>query len=94
MLSAIGEKARKTQIMYRANLNHGLLTKYLTELSDLCLARFERDESCYILTAKGKEFLVQYKDYLKRNKCMERRISDVKDRRKALEDLCSGNPSY
>ena len=91
MLSIISDKAKKTQIMYRANLSYASLTKYLDELSNSCLARFEQGESCYLLTAKGMEFLDQYRNYLKQNKLVERRINDMNGRRKALEELSSGN---
>lgn len=89
MLFAINENAKKTQIMYRANLSYGLLIKYLEELSRSCLARFEQSQGCYVLTDKGVEFLNRYRDYLKRNKYVEKQMSDVNSRRKALEALCS-----
>ena len=89
MLSIISDKARKTQIMYRANLSYASLMKYLDELNKACLARFEQGESCYVLTQKGFEFLDQYRNYLKQTKSAEKRISDVDSRRRALENLCS-----
>ncbi len=91
MLSAINEKAKKTQIMYRANLSYELLTKYLDKLSRSYLTTFVQDERRYVLTTKGLEFLDRYKEYLRRNKSVERQISEVNEKRKALEDLCSGN---
>lgn len=91
MLTAIGEKAKKTQIMYKASLNYGVLMKYLEELSRSCLIRFEADESNYVLTPKGLDFLDQYRNYLKRNKQVEKQISDVNGKREALEEMCSGN---
>ncbi len=91
MLYAIREKAKKTQIMYRSNLSYALLMKYLNELNSSYLARFEPNESRYVLTEKGLDFLSRYEDYLKRNKYVEKRISDINDRRRALEDLCGNN---
>ncbi|HVO36742.1 MAG TPA: winged helix-turn-helix domain-containing protein [Candidatus Acidoferrum sp.] len=81
--------AKKTQIMYRANLSHRLLTKYLMEVREACLVSFQRRERCYVLTSKGREFLETYKDYARRNKYAEKHLLDAKTRRKALERMCS-----
>jgi predicted transcriptional regulator len=89
MLSAISGNAKKTQIMYRANLSYGLLIKYLEELSRSYLARFEQSQGYYVLTDKGVEFLNLYRDYMKRDKYAKKHIEDVNSRRKALEALCS-----
>jgi predicted transcriptional regulator len=81
--------AKKTQIMYRANLSHRLLTKYLFELREACLVSFQRRERCYVLTSKGRVFLETYKDYSRRNNYAKKRLLDAKTSRKALEKLCS-----
>ena len=89
ILSVISERAKKTQIMYRANLSYGLLIKYLSEVGQSYLARFEHSENRYVLTPKGEEFLDRYREYLKRNRHVEKQIDEVNSRRKALEELCS-----
>ncbi len=94
MLYAIRDKSKKTQIMYKANLSYGLLIKYLDELNSFYLTRFEANESRYVLTEKGSVFLEQYEDYLKRNKYVEKRVNEVNDQRKALEDMCSDNQMF
>ena len=45
----------KTHIMYRANLSHDQLNKYL----DILLTRqlLQQDESLYVTTARGHEFV-------------------------------------
>jgi predicted transcriptional regulator len=91
MLLAINDRAKKTHIMYRANLSYELLIKYLDFLVLSCLARFEKQEGLYVLTAKGVEFLDRYKEYLEQNKYVEKQINDVDARRKALENLCLGS---
>jgi predicted transcriptional regulator len=91
MLSAMNDRAKKTHIMYRANLSYELLVKYLDFLVFSYLARFEQREGRYVLTAKGEEFLDQYRAYLDRNEHVKKHINDIDARRKALEDLCSGN---
>jgi hypothetical protein len=42
-----------------------------------------------MLTSRGKEFLEKYKDYSRHNKHVEKRLDDVRGKRKALEELCS-----
>lgn len=82
-------KAKKTQIMYGANLSYAVLTKYLTEVIEACLIRFEKKTRCYVLTDKGREFLERYREYSKRNKHVVRQLNDVEAKRKILEELCS-----
>lgn len=81
--------AKKTQIMYGANLSYTVLTKYLHEILEACLIRFEKDKRYYILTDKGQKFLEEYRKYSRRNKRVERQLNDVKAKRKVLEELCS-----
>ncbi|NWG11515.1 hypothetical protein HXY33_07225 [Candidatus Bathyarchaeota archaeon] len=89
ILNVVAVGAKKTRIMYQANLSHTLLTKYLTEIRKAYLIRFARGKGCYILTTKGKEFLVRYKEYSKRTRHIERQINDVLNKKKSLEELCS-----
>jgi len=89
ILAVARQRAKKTQIMYQANLSYRLLTRYLAEVRRAYLVRFEREEKCYVLTRKGMEFLDRYKEYFRRNKHVERQINDVDGKRKMLEGLCS-----
>jgi predicted transcriptional regulator len=70
ILSIAGRRAKKTQIMYQANLNYKLLCRYLGEVQDAGLVSFE-NEDCYVLTAKGKEFLNRHEEYSKRCQSLE-----------------------
>lgn len=88
ILNVVSRKAKKTQIMYQANLSYKLLTIYLAEITEASLIRFERENKCYSLTPKGRKFLEKYKEYSKRNKHIERQLDDVRTRRKVLEELC------
>lgn len=90
MLLVVSRRAKKTQIMYQANLSYNVLTKYLTEVIDACLINFERNEQCYVLTSKGRRFLEKYKEYSRHNKHVEKQLNDVQEKRKLLEELCSG----
>ena len=89
ILKVVSRNAKKTQIMYQANLSYKLLTRYLAEILEVSLVRFERESRCYMLTSKGREFLEKYRDYSKRHKRMERQLNDIHGKRKVLEELCS-----
>lgn len=82
-------RAKKTQIMYGANLSYTVLTKYLTEVQNACLIKLEGSKRCYVLTDKGKKFLQHYKEYSRRNRRMERQLETINAKRKVLEELCS-----
>jgi predicted transcriptional regulator len=81
--------AKKTQIMYQANLSYKVLQRYLTEISEASLISFENTEHYYALTQKGYEFLKTYKDYSKANKNVEKRLDEIFMKKKILEDLCA-----
>ena len=89
ILRVTGKGAKKTQIMYQANLSYKLLTKYLSEVLDSSLLRFERRKDCYVVTAKGDKFLGNYKEYSRRNKHLEKQLNDLHNNKKILEKLCS-----
>ena len=92
ILHVVGkEGAKKTQIMYQANLSYKVLTKYLTEVIEACLVRLQRNERIYVLTSKGIEFLEKYRKYSRRNKHIEDRLDDLHNKRKVLEELCSSS---
>jgi predicted transcriptional regulator len=83
VLGVVREGARKTQIMYQANLSYRLLTRYLKAVLDLGLVRM-MDESTYALTRKGADFLLEFKDYHARRVAVEARLSDVQDEKVML----------
>jgi predicted transcriptional regulator len=90
ILHVVGkEGAKKTQIMYQANLSYKVLTKYLAEVVGACLVRLQRNERIYVLTSKGIEFLEKYRRYSRSNRHLEKRLNDLHSHRKVLEDLCS-----
>jgi predicted transcriptional regulator len=89
ILHVVSQNAKKTQIMYQANLSYKVLTKYLTEVSEASLIDFENEKRCYMLTAKGREFLEAYKEYSRDNKHIEKRLNEINGKKKVLEELCS-----
>ena len=89
ILNIASRNAKKTQIMYQANLSYKVLQRYLTEIMEASLISFESAKQYYMLTPKGREFLDAYKKYSRTNKSMEKRLNDVCTKRKVLEGLCS-----
>ena len=80
-------RAKKTQIMYQANLSYKLLCQYLVKVLDAGLIAIE-GEDCYVLTAKGNEFLNRHEEYSKRCKSLEEHFNHVNSEKTALEKMC------
>ena len=91
ILNVASKDAKKTQIMYQANLSYKVLQKYLAEVVDSSLVSFEDERQCYRLTDKGKRFLDAYEEYSRSYKHVEKRLNDVEMRRKSLQALCPDN---
>ncbi|UCG45098.1 MAG: hypothetical protein JSV58_06945 [Candidatus Bathyarchaeota archaeon] len=77
--------AKKTEIMYQANLSYKLLTRYLKAVIDMGLVQM-RDGNTYDLTEKGMNFLREFKGYYERRMEAEKKLSGVKDERAMLVD--------
>jgi len=88
ILSIADARARKTRIMYQANLSYRLLCRYLGEVLDAGLVKPE-DDDCYVLTAKGKEFLSRHEEYAKRCHRLEEHLNSVNDEKSVLVRMCS-----
>jgi predicted transcriptional regulator len=86
ILSIASKRAKKTQIMYQANLSYRLLCRYLGEVLDADLVSFEKGD-CYVLTAKGKEFLGRHEEYSKRCKSLEEHLNHVNSEKTVLEKM-------
>ena len=89
ILNVTSKEAKKTQIMYQANLNYTVLQKYLNEITVASLIKFEDSSQSYTLTSKGQDYLLAYKEYSRTNKSIEKRLNDFSLKRKILEHLCS-----
>jgi predicted transcriptional regulator len=88
ILHVASRNAKKTQIMYQANLSYKVLQRYLAEITGASLINYEDEKRCYMLTAKGREFLDAYQEYSKTNRHVEKRLNDVLTKKKVLEKLC------
>lgn len=93
MLSVASVKAKKTRIMYRANLSFRQMEKYLKSLLESGLVECD-DDSFYVTTGKGKEFLQMYADYLERCRRIGEEIREARKDRLLLEDMCFNNERY
>jgi predicted transcriptional regulator len=84
------KEAKKTTIMYGANLSYMSLQRYLTGM--LMAGFIGKTGSLYYVTEKGRMFLEVYKDY---NEGMLRSMlqSDMRERKKVLEGLLSNFPA-
>jgi predicted transcriptional regulator len=88
MLSVVGKGAKKTQIMYQANLSYKLLNRYLREILNSGLIKFE-NRNTYVLTSKGKEFLNKHVEYFKLCKSLEKNLKHINSEKSILEKLCA-----
>jgi predicted transcriptional regulator len=87
ILTVASRNAKRTQIMYQANLSYKVMRKYLDEVVSASLRHFETEQQCYLLTAEGKEFLVAYKEYCRTHKHVKKGLGEICTKRKILEDL-------
>jgi predicted transcriptional regulator len=88
ILTAASPNAKRTQIMYQANLSYKVLMRYLDEVVGASLLSFENEQQQYVLTEKGKQFLITYKEYFRSSKGVEKRLDEMRLKKKNLEDFC------
>jgi predicted transcriptional regulator len=89
ILQVVSQGAKKTRIMYQANLNYAGLTKYLREVSKASLINYDQEKQWYILTSKGEEFLEAYEKYSRASKHINKLLKKLDCKKKVLENLCS-----
>jgi len=90
ILQVAKENAKKTQIMYQANLSYKVLQRYLAKLVEASLICFEDEKRCYMLTNKGRKFLEAYEKYSRTHKRIESKLNEAHAKREVLEKLCKG----
>ena len=74
--------------MYQANLSYKVLQRYLNDVVEASLVRFEDVNQCYSLTGKGQEYLDAYKEYARSSKNVEKKLNDFSTKKHILENLC------
>lgn len=92
ILNVASREAKKTQIMYQANLSYKVLQRYLSEIVEASLVEYKKHNQRYFLTFKGQQYLDAYKDYARYSKTIEKRLNDFSTKRKNLETLCPSRP--
>lgn len=64
MLEAIGDGARKTHIVYRANLNFESCRRYLNAMRNAGLVEIQvGSPMMWAITEKGRTFVKKYKEF-------------------------------
>ena len=86
ILKAVGEGAKKTRIMYIANLSHKLLGRYLEKTVGAGL--ISSSNGYYEVTEKGRTFLERFDNFSSRNSKLARELEDVSFEREVLERMC------
>jgi len=81
-----GNYANKTRIMYQANLSYKLLCRYLEDVVNAGLIRFEKGNS-YVLTSKGEKFLKRFEEHQKQCQLFEEQNSSIQGERAELEKM-------
>jgi predicted transcriptional regulator len=79
--------AKKTRIMYVANLSHKLLEKYLMETINVGFIRFNNDG--YEVTEKGQLFLERYAGFSGKYSKLQRELENMKFEMEVLERMCA-----
>ncbi len=90
ILSVVRDGARKTHVMYQANLSFSLLKRYLSEVLEAGLVCVDNEDQ-YKLTARGRRFLVKFGEYSKRCDHVEQELNHVNNEKTVLESLIVGN---
>jgi predicted transcriptional regulator len=94
ILRVVSQNAKKTQIMYQANLSYKVLKRYLRNVTAYSLISFEMEEQCYVLTPKGREFLKAYEKYSSKSKNLQKQLNEINGELKVLEELAQANDSH
>jgi len=86
ILNAVGEGAKKTRIMYIANLSYELLGKYLNKTVEAGL--INSNNNLFEVTEKGKVFLERFDDFSSRFSKLERQLEEMSFEKEVLERMC------
>ena len=87
ILSVAEKGAKKTKIMYVANLSYRLLKKYLEETMKIGLIQLKDDK--FQLTEKGRVFLGAYSRFSDRYSRYAKDLENMMFEMKKLEQMCA-----
>lgn len=85
VLSVVRGGAKKTQVMYQANLSYKLLTRYLRDVIKAGLVS-KAGENHYKLTPKGFEFLRAFNDYYENRQKLRMQLTHINKEKEVLEN--------
>ena len=83
MLSIAYHGAKKTHIMYQANLSFKVASKYLRDLLDAKLITY--NDNLLAITHKGLDFIDKYDEYLRLKNDLENLLKLINNRKTVLE---------
>jgi predicted transcriptional regulator len=86
ILNVAVKGAKKTRIMYFANLSYRLLEKYLEQTIDMGFVKPNGDD--YEVTEKGRNFLERYAQFSGRYSELEGQLEKLRFEREVLEKIC------
>jgi len=87
IISAAEQGAKKTRIMYFANLSYKLLTKYLQDT--VRVGFIQEDGGGYRATDKGRIFLEKYGEFSSKYSKLASDFEGLKFEMEVLERMCS-----
>lgn len=85
--STVNGTAKKTWIMYSANLSHGLLEKYLAEILKIGFLR--RRDDRYEITERGVMFLKRYRYFMSKYSEVQSSLQTIMSEMRDLEEMCA-----
>lgn len=94
ILGVVNNGAKKTRIMYSANLSYSILEKYLAETIKLGFIRLKGD--IYEITEKGRIFLEMHAAFSMKYSQVQKELEKIKFEMEVLEEMCRvpGNTSH
>jgi predicted transcriptional regulator len=84
-----GSGARKTKIMYFANLSFVLLNRYLHDALHVGFLRLHGEE--YLVTKKGESFLERYNLFSSRFSSVKADLEALESEAQVLDEMCRCN---
>ena len=82
--------AKKTHIMYGANLSYTLLRKYLGRLVEAGLVKYRQKDRVYELTNRGENYLDRYVEYKTLEDALTQNESAFNEKKAALTEILDG----
>ena len=87
VVRAAGPGAKKTRIMFLANLSYALLQRYLEEAVSLGFLRTSAE--MFLTTPRGEEFLAKYSAFRSASSRVKADLEDLRSETALLEQMCN-----